>query len=185
MGCSSSAPEDAIVACKREDNPRVFFEIQIGSRSVGRIEMELRGESISLQIGHTAFQITCINNICWWFFFSLADVVPITAENFRCLCTGEKGKGKLGFPLSFKGSSFHRGKLLCCFSDYSFNNACVKKVKWFSNHNLFILIPNSNSRFVIRCLCCYFFLTIISQFQRCYLNPVCSTGFMCQGKQNW
>ena len=64
MGCSSSAPEDAIVACKREDNPRVFFEIQIGSRSVGRIEMELRGESISLQIGHTAFQFTCINNIC-------------------------------------------------------------------------------------------------------------------------
>lgn len=56
MGCTNSAPEDTIVACNREDNPRVFFEIQIGNRNVGRIEMELR-----------------------------ADVVPKTAENFRCL----------------------------------------------------------------------------------------------------
>lgn len=56
MGCTNSAYEDTIVPCNREDNPRVFFEIQIGSRNVGRIEMELR-----------------------------ADVVPKTAENFRCL----------------------------------------------------------------------------------------------------
>ena len=45
----------------------VFFDITIGGSSKGRIEMELR-----------------------------ADVVPKTAENFRCLCTGEKGVGRYG-----------------------------------------------------------------------------------------
>eukprot|EP00804_Cyclotella_cryptica_P025270 CCRYP_010364-RG/>CCRYP_010364-RG protein AED:0.30 eAED:0.30 QI:296/0.8/0.33/1/0.8/0.66/6/0/157 len=61
------------------DNPVVFFDISIGGSSKGRIEMELR-----------------------------ADVVPLTAENFRCLCTGEKGVGRSGKLLHFKGSSFHR-----------------------------------------------------------------------------
>jgi peptidylprolyl isomerase len=61
------------------DNPRVFFDISIGGEDAGRIVMELR-----------------------------ADVVPKTAENFRCLCTGERGMGRSGKPLHFKGSPFHR-----------------------------------------------------------------------------
>eukprot|EP01122_Echinamoeba_exundans_P009466 TRINITY_DN3360_c0_g1_i1.p1 TRINITY_DN3360_c0_g1~~TRINITY_DN3360_c0_g1_i1.p1 ORF type:complete len:360 (+),score=99.25 TRINITY_DN3360_c0_g1_i1:177-1256(+) len=60
-------------------NPRVFFDITIGGQPQGRIVMEL-----------------------------FADKTPKTAENFRALCTGEKGLGKSGKPLHYKGSGFHR-----------------------------------------------------------------------------
>jgi len=37
-----------------------------------------------------------------------ADIVPKTAENFIRLCTGENGIGKMGKPLHYKNSAFHR-----------------------------------------------------------------------------
>ncbi|KAG7347625.1 cyclophilin type peptidyl-prolyl cis-trans isomerase [Nitzschia inconspicua] len=36
------------------------------------------------------------------------DKTPLAAENFKCLCTGEKGMGRLGKPLCYKSSKVHR-----------------------------------------------------------------------------
>jgi len=103
MGCGNSLPQVSIVAGNRSDNPFVFFDMEIGGRNVGRIEMELR-----------------------------ADMVPKTAENFRCLCTGEKGKGKSGVLLSYKGSSFHRviPGFMCQGGDFTNHNGTGGEGIW-------------------------------------------------------
>ncbi|KAK6644418.1 hypothetical protein RUM43_000685 [Polyplax serrata] len=60
--------------------PRCFFDVEVGGLSLGRIVFEL-----------------------------FADISPKTCENFRCLCTGEKGLGKVtNKPLHYKGIVFHR-----------------------------------------------------------------------------
>lgn len=79
----------------KPENPRVFFDITIDGKRAGKITMEL-----------------------------FPNVVPKTAENFRCLCTGEKGMGVNGKPLHYKGSSFHRviPSFMCQGGDFTRNN---------------------------------------------------------------
>lgn len=62
------------------DEVKCYFDISIDGRYSGRIVFKLYN-----------------------------DKCPITCENFRCLCTGEKGKSRrTGTPLHYKGSTFHR-----------------------------------------------------------------------------
>ncbi len=76
------------IAQEKKMLPRCFLDISAGGEKLGRVVVELR-----------------------------SDVVPKTAENFRALCTGEKGYG-------FKGSTFHRviPGFMCQGGDFTNHN---------------------------------------------------------------
>lgn len=71
---------------------KVFFDISIAGKPAGRVTFGLFG-----------------------------GIVPRTAENFRALCTGEKGVGVSGKPLHFRGSIFHRviPQFMCQGGDFT------------------------------------------------------------------
>ncbi|KAF7366900.1 Peptidyl-prolyl cis-trans isomerase D [Mycena sanguinolenta] len=77
------------------DRPLVYFDITVGGNPIGRIVFSL-----------------------------YADLVPRTAENFRALCTGEKGNGVQGKPLHYKGATFHRviKGFMCQGGDFTAGN---------------------------------------------------------------
>ena len=58
---------------------RVFIDVQMAKVNLGRMVFEL-----------------------------YRDAAPRTCENFRCLCTGERGQSRSKKPLCFLGSPFHR-----------------------------------------------------------------------------
>lgn len=75
----TTATQENISAKEAEVTHKVYFDVNINGEKAGRITIGLFGKN-----------------------------VPKTVENFRALCTGEKGKGTSGKPLHYKGSIFHR-----------------------------------------------------------------------------
>ncbi|KAF2186320.1 peptidyl-prolyl cis-trans isomerase D [Zopfia rhizophila CBS 207.26] len=67
----------------------------------------MTSDSASTKRPRTFFDIAIGGKEAGRVVFELA-FVPKTAENFRALCTGEKGVGNGGKPLHYKGSTFHR-----------------------------------------------------------------------------
>eukprot|EP00793_Prasinoderma_coloniale_P001374 PRCOL_00005149-RA len=82
---SSGIAPRRVVPRARAGNPRVWLELRVGG---GAVADALRTRLV---------------------FELFADLAPKTAENVRCLCTGERGKGLAsGLPLSYERSERRR-----------------------------------------------------------------------------
>ena len=94
---TSEAPQPKVEEETIKKRPVVFLDIDVADEGyLGRIVLELYN-----------------------------DLVPKTAENFRALCTGEKGIGPTsGKPLHYKNSTFHRviSKFMLQGGDFQFGN---------------------------------------------------------------
>ncbi|XP_063339647.1 NK-tumor recognition protein isoform X2 [Pelmatolapia mariae] len=63
-----------------KDRPQCYFDVELNREPIGRIVFQL-----------------------------FSDICPKTSKNFLCLCTGERGSGKVTRKkLCYKGSTFHR-----------------------------------------------------------------------------
>ena len=79
-------------------NPVVFFDVTAGGNSVGRIEMTVSAatDASACPLDRTVKNMRCM------MLQLRADVVPKTAENFRCLCTGTLGHAADGTQLHLR-----------------------------------------------------------------------------------
>lgn len=82
-----------------EGNPHVFFDVSVGNESGKNWIVDCNELTIRCAVGRIVMEL-------------FIEDCPKTVENFRALCTGEKGIGQRGIPLCYKGSKFHRSKCL-------------------------------------------------------------------------
>jgi peptidylprolyl isomerase len=103
------------MAPRQQSNPKVYLDLTIGGQRVGRLVIQL-----------------------------YADKAPKTAENFRLLCTGERGTGRWsGKRLHYKGVPFHRvvPEFMCQGGDITAGNgtggeSAVGEGRYFADEGL-------------------------------------------------